>query len=373
MAPEKLTETKPAVGRSTTRDRKALSPRTLLRGLAIGIPLLLSSGCVKSGISPKAHEVHTLFYVILWLALPVFVFVEGMLLICVVWFRRRRGDEQEPSQKDATKKVLYAFFAGPLAIVVVLLSFGESTAAKVDHLDPDPTENLVVTGFQWAWQAQYTKENFTVAGKTLGAPMVMELPVNEVTQVTLKATDVIHEFYVPDLLFMKNAVPGHPNTFTVKPTKQGTYLGQCAQYCGLWHEQMKFTVKVVSRAEFEKWTHQQQKEAKRLAAKAACTPNNSDIELTAHNISWDKTCVAVVGGKPFKVEIHNLDNDVAHNFGIWQSSALKKELFHTKNLTGPAEKTYKVPILPPGKYYFQCDVHGPAMSGTLIIGDPQRK
>jgi cytochrome c oxidase subunit II len=373
MAPEKLTTTQHPVGRRMPPDRRALSPRGLLRALAIGLPLVLSSGCIKSGISPKAHEVHTLFYIILWLALPVFVFVEGMLLICVVRFRKRRGDEEEPSQKDANKKVLYAFFAGPLAIVVVLLSFGETTAARVDHVDPNPTERLVVTGFQWAWQAEYAKENFTVAGKTLGAPMAMELPVNEVTQVTLMAHDVIHEFYVPDLLFMKNAVPGHPNTFTIKPTKQGTYRGQCAQYCGLWHEQMKFVVKVVPRADFDKWTHQQEKRAKQLAAKAACTPKGSEIQLTAHNISWDKTCIAVLGGKPWKLEIHNLDNDVAHNFGIWQSSALKKELFHTKTLTGPAEKSYTVPVLPPGKYYFQCDVHGPAMSGTLIIGDPQQK
>ena len=371
MTPE-ATGAAPAVGRSTTPGKEVVGPRKVLPVLAVGLPLVLCSGCIKTGISPKAHEVHTLFYVILWLALPVFIFVEGMLLICVLRFRKRRGDEEEPSQEDANKKVLYAFFAGPLAIVVVLLVYGETTAAKVDHLDPNPTEHLVVTGFQWAWQAQYTKEDFTVTGKTLGAPMAMELPLNEVTQVTLKATDVIHEFYVPDLLFMRNAVPGHPNTFTLKPTKLGTYPGQCAQYCGLWHEQMKFTVKVVPRAEFDKWIHQRQKQAKQLAAKAACTSNGSEVQLTAHNIAWDKTCIAVVAGKPFKVEIRNLDNDVAHDFGIWKSSALKKELFATKPFTGPAEKSYTAPPLPPGTYYFQCDVHGPAMSGTLIVGDPER-
>jgi cytochrome c oxidase subunit II len=345
-----------------------------LRQVALVLPLLLAtSGCVKAGISPKAHEVHSLFYIILWLALPVFVFVEGMLLLSVVRFRKRPGDEAEPVQNYGNRNVLYAFFVGPLIIVVILLGFGETTVAKVDHLDANPAEHLVVTGFQWAWQAQYTQEKFTVSGQTLKAPLVMELPVNEVSQVTLKAVDVIHEFYVPDLLYMKNAVPGHPNTFTVTPTKVGTYKGQCAQYCGLWHEQMKFTLKVVPRAEFDKWTKLQRAQAKKLAAKAACTPKGSKVDLTAHNISWDKTCVAVLAGKPFIVDVHNLDDNVAHNFGIWQSSALKKELYHTPDLTGPAEKHYTAPALAPGKYYFQCDIHGPAMSGTLIVGDPQQQ
>lgn len=354
--------------RAGRREAPGTGSSRMLRLAGLLVPVLLASGCVKQGISPKAHEVHNLFYIILWLALPVFVFVEGMLLISVVRFRKRRGDDAEPPQYGGRTRVLYAFFAGPLVIVIILLAFGETTLAKVDKVADHPAEHLVVTGFQWAWQAEYTNEKFTVAGKTLGKPMLMELPVGQQTEITLKSQDVIHEFYVPDLLFMRNAVPGHPNTFTVKPTEVGTYKAQCAQYCGLWHAQMKFTVKVVPAQEFKAWVHKQQAAAKAAAAKSACAPTGSTVTLTAHNISWDTNCIGVLAGKPFKITIVNKDDGVDHNFAIWQSSSLKKQLFATPNVTGPSTKTFTVPALPAGKYYFQCNVHGPAMSGTLVVG-----
>ena len=346
---------------------ETLVRRSLVRGAALLLPVLLTSGCVRAGISPKAHAVHNLFYTILWLALPVFVFVEGMLVVSVIRFRKRRGDDSEPPQYGGRTGMLYAFFAGPLLIVVILLAFGESTLSKVDKVAAHPAENVVITGFQWAWQANYTKESLVVAGATNKPAMVMELPVNEQTRITLTSRDVIHEFYVPDLLFMRNAVPGHPNTFTVRPTKVGTYAGQCAQYCGLWHEQMKFVLKVVPRSEFTTWVHKENAAAKARAAKAACAPQGSTLTLTARHIQWDKACLGVLAGKPFKIRIVNKDAGIAHDFAIWQDSSLKKQLFQTGKVTGPATKTFTVPALHPGKYYFQCNIHGPAMSGTLVV------
>jgi cytochrome c oxidase subunit 2 len=336
-------------------------------GLVLALPLL-TTGCVKSGISPEARETHDLFYIILWLALPVFLFVEGMLVVCVIWFRKKRGDEAPPVQDYGNNRALFAFSAGPLIIVVVLLGFGERTLSKVDHVDPDPDVKVTVTGFQWEWSATYAKEDFTVTGQTLKSEMFMEVPADRTTQITLTSNDVIHEFYVPDLLFMRNAVPGNPNVFSIHPTKLGTYHGQCAQYCGLWHSRMRFVIKVVTPAQFKTWSEQQET---RKAHTGSCTSTGSTATLVAHNVSWDTNCIAVDGGKPFTITIENKDGGIAHNFGIWASSKLKQELFKTPKFTGVATKTFTVPVLKPGTYYFQCDVHGPAMSGTLIVGGPE--
>lgn len=340
-------------------------PRRLARlGLVVGLPLL-TSGCVKSGISQKSTDTHDLFYIILWLALPVFLFVEGMLVVCVIAFRKRKGDDSVPVQDYGNNRALFAFFAGPLVIVVVLLGFGEHTLSAVDRVDDHPDLDVTVTGFQWEWSATYPKDSFTVSGVTLKTPMVMEIPVNETTRITLKSNDVIHEFYVPDLLYMKNAVPGHPNVFSVTPTKIGTYHSQCAQYCGLWHSKMKFDLKVVSAADFATWVAQ---EKKANAPKGTCTPTGSSVSLTAHNIHWDKKCIAVEANKPFTVTIDNKDGGIAHDFGVWANAKLKHEFFHTGKVTGVATKSFTLPALKPGKYYFQCDIHGPAMSGTLVVG-----
>ena len=354
-----------SASRETSPTSSTALPLRLARlGLVVGLPLL-TSGCVKSGISQKSTHTHDLFFIILWLALPVFLFVEGMLLVSVIAFRKRAGDDSVPVQDYGNNRALFAFFAGPLVIVVVLLGFGEHTLSTVDHVAAHPDLDVTVTGFQWEWSATYPKDAFTVSGVTLKSPMVMEIPVNKTTRITLKSNDVIHEFYVPDLLYMKNAVPGHPNVFSVTPTKVGTYHSQCAQYCGLWHSKMKFDLKVVSAADFATWVAQ---EKKANAPKGTCTPTGSSVTLTAHNIQWDQKCIAVEADKPIKVTIDNKDAGIAHDFGVWTSAKLKHEFFHTGKVTGVATKTFTLPALKPGKYYFQCDIHGPAMSGTLVVG-----
>jgi len=326
--------------------------------------LLLATGCVQAGISDKADAVHRLFYVILWLALPVFAFVEGMLVLSIIRFRRRRGDDAAPPQTQGRdSRVLAAFFAGPLVVIVALLAYGENVAAGVDRNDPHPAERLVVTGFQWEWSASYVKEGVTVTGKTLKKRMVMEVPVGESTQIKLVSNDVIHEFYVPHLLFMKNVVPGHPNVITIRPTKVGLYRGQCAQYCGLWHAQMKFALRVVPRAQFQQWVRRQRAA---LTKHVTCRPTGSTVVLTARQISWDKTCIAAVANKPFQLTIRNEDAGIAHDFAVYRAP-LQDRLYRAPKTSGPSTKTYTVPAMKPGTYYFQCDVHGPAMAGTLVI------
>ncbi len=346
------------------RPRRGRVARHLRLAGVLVLPLV-TSACVPAGISAKSTDVHRLFYIILWLALPVFLFVEGMLAVSVIRFRRRRGDESEPPQNPGNNTALAAFFAGPLVVIVVLLAVGEVTLAKVDHIDPRPVERVVITGFQWEWSARYLNEGVTVTGKTLRQPLTMALPVDTPIRIELRATDVIHEFYVPHLLFMKNAVPGHPNIISITPTKLGTYPGRCAQYCGLWHSRMTFVVKVVSRTQFHAWM----KRHKEAAAHAGtCKPTGSSLNLVARQISWDKSCLAVVAGRPFRISIKSEDVGIAHNFAIWESPATKHRLYLAPDFTGPVTRTFTVPALKPGKYYFQCDIHGPAMAGTLIVG-----
>jgi cytochrome c oxidase subunit II len=356
-------------GRGRWRGR----PRRALRlALLLALPLV-SAGCglVKPGLDPKAREVHDLWFIILWLAIPVFVFVWGMLAIVIIRYRRRRGDESEPVQNTGSNGTLVTFFAAPLAIIILLLAFGEVTVNRVDRVDPRPAEQLVVTGSQWQWSARYVKEGLSVSGKTAsenfpGKPLTMAVPLGRSVRVTLASTDVMHGFFVPGMLYMRNAIPGHPNVFSFTPTRAGTYRGQCTQFCGLWHSKMTLVLKVLPQAGFQAWVRQQRQAQSKAGS---CTPTGSSITLTAQHITWDKSCIAAVAGQPIRVTIINKDAGIAHNFAIWVSSALKKRLFQTGNLSGPATKTYTVPALPAGKYYFQCDVHGPAMSGTLIIGN----
>jgi plastocyanin len=221
-------------------------------------------------------------------------------------------------------------------------------------------------GFQWEWTAYYQDEGLVVSGKTLKKPLVFDVPVDSPIEVTLVSRDVMHEFFVPQLLFMRNAVPGHPNTFTFTPTKIGVFKGQCAQFCGLWHSRMTFVMRVVAPVDYQAWV----KAEKEAILRVTCPAKAGAVTITAKDISWNTNCLSIVGGQPTSITVVNDDSNIDHNFAIYDGPDRRQRLFLTGRFAGVSTRTDTLPDLPPGKYYFQCEVHGPAMSGVFIVNKP---
>ncbi len=98
----------------------------------------------------------------------------------------------------------------------------------------------------------YPDEGITVTGAPGEAPELV-LPVDQPSQLDLVTTDVNHSFWVPDFLSKRDLIAGVDNSITVTPTETGTYKGRCAEFCGLDHWRMSFTVRVVPEAEYEAW------------------------------------------------------------------------------------------------------------------------
>jgi cytochrome c oxidase subunit II len=324
-------------------------------------PLLLwLTSCAKQGISPQGQDVHQLYVIILILAAPVFIAVEAALIWCIVRYRKR-SDEPAPQTVGGSRS-LGVFFVIPAVIVALLFPFGETTLLRIERTEP-PQVQIRVEGFQWEWTFLYLQEGIFVAGKTLVRPAEMVVPVDEPVKITLTSRDVIHSFFVPDLLFKRDAIPGRTSTFEFTPTELGTFPAQCAEFCGLWHSKMTFDVKVVSSLDYQAWIKQQRK----AAASITCKPNGTTLSLVAHNISWNQFCLAVPANTPFTVNINNQDAGIEHNFAIYDSFFQKTTYFTGPKVTGPATISLNPDPLPPGRYYFQCDVHGPAMSGAFVV------
>jgi cytochrome c oxidase subunit 2 len=322
--------------------------------------LLLLTNCAKQGISPQGQDVHQLYVIILILAAPVFIAVEAALIWCIVRYRKR-SDEPAPQTVGGSRS-LGVFFVIPAVIVALLFPFGETTLLRIERTEP-PQVQIRVEGFQWQWTFLYLQEGIFVAGKTLVRPAEMVVPVDEPVKITLTSRDVIHSFFVPDLLFKRDAIPGRTSTFEFTPTELGTFPAQCAEFCGLWHSKMTFDVKVVSSLDYQAWIKQQRK----AAASITCKPNGTTLSLVAHNISWNQFCLAVPANTPFTVNIDNQDAGIEHNFAIYDSFFQKTTYFTGPKVTGPATISLNPDPLPPGRYYFQCDVHGPAMSGAFVV------
>jgi cytochrome c oxidase subunit II len=328
--------------------------------LGLAPVLLLLTNCAKQGISPQGQDVHRLYVIILILAAPVFIAVEAALIWCIVRYRKR-SDDPAPQSVGGSRS-LGVFFVIPAVIVALLFPLGETTLLRIERTEP-PQVQIRVEGFQWQWTFLYLQEGIFVSGKTLVKPAEMVVPVDEPVRITLTSRDVIHSFFVPDLLFKRDAIPGRTSTFEFTPTELGTFPAQCAEFCGLWHSKMTFDVKVVSSLDYQVWIKQQRK----AAASITCKPDGTTLSLVAHNISWNKFCLAVPANTPFVVNINNQDAGIEHNFAIYDSFFQKTTYFTGPKITGPATISLNPDPLPPGRYYFQCNVHGPAMSGAFVV------
>jgi cytochrome c oxidase subunit 2 len=199
--------------------------------------------------------------------LVVAVFVWALILWAVIAYRRRRPDEM-PKQFHSNHVLEIIYTVVPLIIVGVIFFYTVVAENKIDALAPNPAVTIRVTGFQWGWSFQYLNS----AGKQIalvetaqarppvlaGNPTSTEypqfvLPVGETTRIILVSNDVVHTFYVPAFNFGRYALPGVTNRFDFTPVKMGVYPGHCAQYCGLYHSEMLFSVKVTTPAAFHAW------------------------------------------------------------------------------------------------------------------------
>ena len=152
--------------------------------------------------------------------------------------------------------MLSAILAGITALTIVAL-FGLTlvTLARVDSVEPVEAgrgAEIEVTAFRWGWSFTYPAEGITVSGFQAPGPEIV-VPVGEPVTVRLKSADVVHSFYVPQFLFKRDLVPGRENVFQFTVEQAGSYGGQCAEFCGLYHSRMPFTVTAVDRPAYDAW------------------------------------------------------------------------------------------------------------------------
>ena len=238
----------------------ALAAIALIPLLTVGIASAQSGQ--PSGITTEAHEMHRLYLFVVTLGALVFVLVESALVFAIIRFRKKSA--ALPAQTHGSTLVEFLWTGIPVVIVVALFTYSFIVLRDVEHTPNPPDLTVSVEGFQFQWAFTYNMNDlgpnsdpnatgkFTVTGTAAKEPTLV-IPVDEPVEFTLKSNDVIHSFYVRDFLYKLDVIPGRDNKFTVTARETGTFVGQCAELCGLNHSLMRFTVQVVERAEFDKW------------------------------------------------------------------------------------------------------------------------
>jgi cytochrome c oxidase subunit 2 len=236
----------------------SLLPR-LFRKIGIVLLLLLAlplAGCssTQSILQPatgSARQIAGLFYTIFYLALAVFVLVEGLLVYFVIRYQRRTNSEL-PDQVHGNTPLEIAWTLAPALVLAVVFVLTVRTMSAVSvSAQPSPTVNVRVVGHQWWWEFQYPDLNIVTAND-------LHIPVGEVVGITLESDNVIHSFWVPQLTGKTDVVPDHQNKTWLRAEAPGDYNGQCAEFCGSQHAHMLFHVVAQTPAEFAAWVQQQQ-------------------------------------------------------------------------------------------------------------------
>jgi cytochrome c oxidase subunit II len=191
-----------------------------------------------------------LFMLISWTTLVIFIAVEA-LLVYVCWRFRERPGAPVPKQVHGHTQLEIGW---TVAFAVVLLVIGIPTVRVIFKTQEAPAATALrveVAGKQWWWEFQYPSLGIATATE-------LHLPVGETVAFHLHAPDVIHSFWIPQLGGKRDVVPHRVNRIVMTPDTPGEYPGQCAEFCGTSHANMRFRVIVHEKSEWEKWVKAQQ-------------------------------------------------------------------------------------------------------------------
>lgn len=315
-------------------------------------------------ITQAGEATHDLYVITFVIAVIVFALVEGLLLFITIRYRRRATDTELPNQIHGSNPLEILWTIVPAITVTALFVAALITLSEeAEALSETPDVVVDVIGFQWQWTFEYPDEGLSLTGVGHEGP-VMGLPVNERVRVRLHAQDVIHSFYVPQFLYKKDAIPGRVNEFDVIVEQPGVYTGQCAEFCGLAHAEMFFTVQAMERADFDAWVVEQ----KQAPPQATAPPNAFTIELTAVDIrTFDPTQLSAPADTPIVFQFQNADQTAPHDVSIRTPDGT--EVWNGEpDAAAGQNATYVAPPLAAGTYEFFCSIHPATMRGPLTVG-----
>jgi cytochrome c oxidase subunit 2 len=254
-----------------TREPRRSPGGRALPGVTLALAVaLLASACAGSfpqstfrPASEFAGQLDDLYLTIFWWAMAVFVVVEGLLVYVIVRYRARPGaPPPAPLHGNTLLEIAWT-----LAPVVILISIAVPTIRLIFETDGTPDDGALaveVVGRQWWWEFRYPELGIVTANE-------LRLPVGRQAALQMTSDDVIHSFWVPRLGGKRDLTLGRTTRLAFTPDSVGTFPGQCAEFCGPSHANMRVRVEVLDSAAFAAWVAQE--------TRAAVSPDSLTPEL----------------------------------------------------------------------------------------------
>jgi cytochrome c oxidase subunit 2 len=274
-------------------------PRNRLRrvgAFGAGALLLALAACSENApqdtmepAGPVSRKILHLSEPVFLIAGIVFVLVQGLVIFAVIKFRDRPDRPRpEPEQIHGNTKLEVGWTLIP---ALILFSIAIPTIKTIFDLSHKPENALQVTviGHQFWWEYQYTDLGITTANE-------LSIPAGVPVELTLKSVDVIHSYWIPPLAGKTDVIPGRENHMSFQADRPGTYLGQCTEFCGLSHANMRARAIAYSQSDFDTWVARE-----KTAVKAPVDGSDAAKGLALFNGKGCAGCHTVEGVSQGKV------------------------------------------------------------------------
>jgi cytochrome c oxidase subunit 2 len=243
--------------------------------LLLGVIPLLLAACsderqdIFTPEGEKAEKINTLQVPVFIIAGVVGVLVfAAMGLAIVKGIRRRKDDEDDPVQLEGNFKVEIAWTILPALLLALIAVATVATLFQLDdaHAAPEVADmEITVYGQQWWWAYEYDLDPAADDGPEIITANDLVIPIGSDVTLNLESRDVIHSYWIPALNGTRDVVPGRTHSLVLEADEPGIYDGQCKEFCGLSHANMKQRVVALTMDDFLAWTEQQQETQPMLA------------------------------------------------------------------------------------------------------------
>lgn len=207
---------------------------------------------MPAGLVDTRHEYDHVFSIYVPIALGVLALVVAVVVVAVLRYRRRSPEAAARWHEHTRLEGLYGLIL--VATIAFLLYVTFSAEHQVDTVAARerPQLTINVIGARWEWHFNYPEYGIDRYSGTTGEQSLV-VPAGEAVRFRISSQDVIHAFWIPELRYKHDAIPGSTQQATLVFEKAGTFAGACAEFCGLYHARMLFKARVVAPAAFAAW------------------------------------------------------------------------------------------------------------------------
>ena len=299
----------------TRRARPSARPthRKLVRtGLLAALAVLLV-GCSgpQSYLDPEgpyAAKPDDLFMITFWIAVVVFVLVQGLIIYTAVKYRAKEGDDSLPVQTHGNTRLEIFWTVVP---ALILAGIAVPTVQQIFDLaeEREGALQVEVIGHRWWWEFRYPELGIVTANE-LVMPVDTEVRLSMTAEDPAADTGVIHSFWIPALAGKQDVIPGRVVPLNLRANETGRFLGMCGEYCGLSHANMRQRAVVLEQGEFDQWVEDQQE--------AAAVPEPGTLAAEGHELIFpgeDGNQLSCVGCHNIRTEAAEPGVDVTTTTG----------------------------------------------------------